>query len=85
MELARTIKITIGSKPSPFIPDKPLFWWGCPSGFNIITVFAFRKRSHEPRQAGIFELDNITSRDVQVFKVFRRDFVQNVRAITMPK
>jgi hypothetical protein len=85
IELVLTIRITIGSKPSPLVPDNFFLRLGWPLGFSIIAVFVFRKRPHEPRLAAFFESDNITSRDVQVFEVFQRDFVQYVRAITMLK
>jgi hypothetical protein len=54
-------------------------------GFDIVSTLALSERAREPRQAGFFETDNVASGDVEVFKVFRRDLVQDIRAIAMPK
>jgi hypothetical protein len=54
-------------------------------GFDIVSTLALSERAREPRQAGFFETDNVASGDVEVFEIFRRDLVQDIRAIAMPK
>ena len=67
IKLGCTIRITVGSEPLPLIPNKSLLWWGWllaqVLGFGIIMMLVFCKRSCEPREAGFFKLDNITSGD----------------------